>query len=81
MSCRSQHSQQAKALGDSYTDIHLDAIITSDLKRARATAKALNNPTQSRPSRWTEISEERVSATLNHSRIISGMVNTRFCSD
>lgn len=39
----SQHPQQAKALGESYASIRLDAIITSDLKRAHATAVALLN--------------------------------------
>lgn len=33
--------QQASALGGAYAAIHLDAIITSDLKRAHATAVAL----------------------------------------
>ncbi|KAF8133871.1 histidine phosphatase superfamily [Boletus edulis] len=36
-------SELAKALGESYTNTRLDAIITSDLKRAHATAVALLN--------------------------------------
>ncbi|KAN0087639.1 Histidine phosphatase superfamily [Tylopilus felleus] len=35
--------RQAKALGEAYANTHLDAIITSDLKRAHATAVALLN--------------------------------------
>ncbi|KAF8558251.1 phosphoglycerate mutase-like protein [Imleria badia] len=35
--------RQAKALGEAYANVHLDAIITSDLKRAHATAVALLN--------------------------------------
>jgi broad specificity phosphatase PhoE len=39
----SPHPQQAKALGESYVNTPLDAIVTSDLKRAHATAVALLN--------------------------------------
>ena len=39
----SRHLQQARALGESYANIRLDAIVTSDLKRAHATAVALLN--------------------------------------